>query len=92
MLGVCISIAFLKTTSDFREDMCVCRVETGKTEDKIKKASPDCGEGEMRITRIVVGYSFNSWFLLKFCSSQSSMAAKLKVSLLMECPEIGTEL
>ena len=38
--------------------MCDCREGTGKIGDKIYKASPDCGEGEMRIIRMTVGKLF----------------------------------
>lgn len=35
--------------------MCDCREGTGKTGDKIRKASPDSGKGMVRITRMDVG-------------------------------------
>ena len=35
--GACISVTFLRATSDFGTDMCDCREETGKTGDKITK-------------------------------------------------------
>lgn len=56
--GGCVSVIFLRMTSDFRADLCDCREGTGKIGDKIYKANPDCGDSEMTITRMTGGELF----------------------------------
>lgn len=56
--GGCISITFLRVTRFQGRHMCDCREGTGKIGDKLYKASPVCGEREVRITRMVVGKLF----------------------------------